>query len=65
MTTFIKANLKNLDNQTNINKYRVAANITNYHIISKLIVIPKLMKIRQLFPVKIICNAFYILHKEL
>ncbi len=35
--------------QTNIDKYRVAANITEYHIISKLIfpriIIPKLMMI--------------------
>ena len=31
--TFRKANLKKLDDQTNIDKYRVAANITEYHII--------------------------------
>ncbi len=36
MTTFIKATLKNSDDQTNIDKYREAANITEYHIISKL-----------------------------
>ena len=36
MTTFIKAQLKHSDDQTNIDKYRVAANITEYHIISKL-----------------------------
>ena len=35
MTTFIKAKLKNSDDQKNINKYRVAANITENHIISK------------------------------
>ena len=35
MTTFIKAKLKNLDDQKNIDKYRVAANITEYHSISK------------------------------
>ena len=34
MTTFIKAKLKKSDDQTNIDKYRVAANITEYHIIS-------------------------------
>ena len=35
MTTFIKAKLKISVGQTNIDKYRVAANITEYHIISK------------------------------
>ena len=34
MTTFIKAKLKKSDDQPNIDKYRVAANITEYHIIS-------------------------------
>ncbi len=33
MTTFIKAKLKKSDYQTNINKYRVAADITQYFII--------------------------------
>ncbi len=33
MTTFIKTKFK----KSNINKYRVAANIAEYHIISKLI----------------------------
>ncbi len=37
MTTFIKTKFKILDDQMNINKYRLAANITEYHIISKLI----------------------------
>ena len=37
MTTFIKTKFKNSDDQTNIDKYRVASNITEYHIISKLI----------------------------
>ena len=32
MTTFIKTKLKKSDDQTNIDKYRVAANITVYHI---------------------------------
>ncbi len=40
----------------NIDKYRVAANITEYHMISKLIfpriIIPKFLKIRQIFRVK-------------
>ncbi len=36
MTTFIKTKLKKPDDQTNINNYR-AANIAEYHIISKLI----------------------------
>ena len=33
MTIFIKTKLKKSDDQTNIDKYRVAANITEYHII--------------------------------
>ena len=56
MTTFIKTKFKKLDDQTNTDKYRVAANITKYHIISKLIflrlIIPKFMKIKQLFHVR-------------
>ncbi len=40
-----KSKVKKTDNQTNIDKHRVAANITEYHIISKLIflriIIPK------------------------
>ncbi len=56
MTTFIKAKLKKADDQTKIDKYREAANITEYHIVSKLIflriIIPKFMMIRQFLPVK-------------
>ena len=37
MITFKKTKFKKSDNQTNIDKYRIAANITEYHIISKLI----------------------------
>ena len=37
MTTFIKTKFKISDDQTNIDKYRLDANITEYHIISKLI----------------------------
>ncbi len=48
MKTFIKTKFKKSDDQTNIYKYRVAANIKEYHIISKLIflslIIFKLMK---------------------
>ena len=33
MTTFIKTKFKKSDDQTNSDKYRVAANITEYHII--------------------------------
>ena len=55
MTTFMKAKFKKSDDQTNIDKYRVAANITEYHIISKLIflriIIPKFIEKRQLFHV--------------
>ena len=39
------------DDQTNIDKYRLAANITEYHIISKLI-FQRIIIIRQLFHVK-------------
>ena len=56
MTTFIKAKLIQSDDKMNIGEYRVAANITEYHIISKLIflimIIPKFIMIRQLFHVK-------------
>ena len=37
MTTFIKTKFKISDDQRNIDKYRLAATITEYHIISKLI----------------------------
>ncbi len=56
MITFIKTKFKKTDDQMNIYKYGVAANITEYYIISKLIfkriIIPKLMKIRQIVYVK-------------
>ncbi len=32
MATFLKAKLKKSDDQTNIDKYRVAATLTEYHI---------------------------------
>ncbi len=37
MTTFIKTMFKISDDETNIDKYRSVANITEFHIISKLI----------------------------
>ncbi len=37
MTIFIRTKFKISNVQTNIDKYRLAANITEYHIISKLI----------------------------
>ncbi len=37
MITFIKTKLEISDDQTNINKYRLAENIREHHIISKLI----------------------------
>ena len=37
MTTFIKIKFKISDDQTNIDKYRLSAKITVYHIKSKLI----------------------------
>ena len=53
-------NFKKLYNQTNIDKYGVAANIAGYHIVSKLIflriIIPKFMNIGQLFSVKNVCK---------
>ncbi len=62
MTTFIKAKLMELDNQMNIDKFRVTANITEYHIILNLIfrrnIIPKFLMIGQLFHVINICNTF-------
>ena len=36
MKTFIKTMFKKSDDQTNIDKYKVAANITEYHIIINL-----------------------------
>ncbi len=45
MTIFIlKAKLKKSNDQTNIDNYRVAANITEYHIISKLILLKIIMR---------------------
>ena len=55
MTTFIKAKLKKSDDQRTLT-IKVASNIMEYHITSKLIflliIIPKFMMIRQLFYVK-------------
>ncbi len=56
MTTIIKTKFKKSDDQTNIDKYRVIAYITEYHITSKLIFhiirIHLFMNMRQLFHVK-------------
>ncbi len=56
MRTLIKTKFRKSDDQTNI----VAANITEYHIISKLIfpknIIQKFMEKRQLFHVKNVCK---------
>ena len=55
MTTFIKTKLKKTDDHMNIDTYRVAATITEYHIMSKLIflniIIQKFMEKMQLFNV--------------
>ena len=60
MTTFIKTKFKKSYDQTNIDKYRVAANITEYHIISQLIflriIIPNFLKKIQLIHVKNVCR---------
>ncbi len=56
MKTFIKAKLKKSDDKTNIDKCGEAANVAEYHIISKLIfltiIIKKFMMLRQLFNLK-------------
>ena len=58
MTTFTKTKFKKSNDQRNIDKYRVAANITEYNIVTKLfflrIITPKFMIIRQSFYVKIV-----------
>ncbi len=57
MTTLIKYEVRD---QTNIDKYGAAANITEYHILLNSIflriIIPKFMMIRQFFHVKNICK---------
>ncbi len=57
MTIFIKTKFNILDDKTNIYKYRLDPNITEYNVILKLIlqriIIPKSMMIRQLFHIKI------------
>ena len=49
MRTFIKTKFKKSDDKTNIDKYRVKANITK--LIFLRIIIPKFMNIRKLFHV--------------
>ena len=60
MTTFIKAKLKKSDDQMNFYIYRVAANITDYHIISKLIflriIIPKFMNEINMFRMDVLTS---------
>ena len=52
MITFTKTKFKKSDDQTNIDKYRVAGNITEYHSISKLIFLTIIiLRLRQLFHV--------------
>ena len=48
MTTERKAKLNKSDDQTNIDKYRVAANIAECHIVSKLVIISNFMMIGHL-----------------
>ncbi len=55
MTTFIKTKFQKLDEQTNIDKYRVAVKITEYCNILRIIIL-KFVKIRQLFHVKNVCK---------
>ncbi len=47
MTTFIKTKFKRSDDQMKIYKYRVTANITEYHIITKLISLRIIINIFQ------------------
>ncbi len=56
MTTFIKGTLKKSYDQMNIDKYRIAANIIEYHVISKLI----FQKSYKLFHVKMQVKMFKI-----
>ncbi len=60
MTTFTKVQFKKSEKQMNIDKYSVAANIKEYHIISKVIilriVISKFIMVMQLFHVKYVCK---------
>ena len=65
-TTFIKTKFKISDDQTNIDKFRLTANITEYYILLKsilqIIIIPKFMMIRQIFHVN---NIFQLKAKKL
>ncbi len=58
MTTFIKTKFKKSDDQMNIDKYRVAANIKEYQ--NNL---PKFMEKRQLFHFKNVKNQQVAFHK--
>ena len=66
MATFIKMKFKISDAQTNINKYRLAANITEYHILSKFIflrIITQKFMIKQLFHIKMYVKMSKIMFK--
>ena len=67
MTSFIKSKFTKSDEQTNIDKYRVAANITEYHIMLKLIflriIIPN-FNIIELLHILSVPNCMMILHTE-
>ncbi len=59
MTTFLRSMFQKSDHQMKIEKYRAAANISEYHnskIIFRRIIIPKFMMIRQLFHVENVCK---------
>ena len=66
VTTFINTKFKISDDQTNMMSIRLAANITEYHIISKLIYlrinIPKVTMVRQLYHEKNACKIVKIQH---
>ncbi len=48
MTTFKTMKFKISDEQTNIDKYRLTANITKYHVISQIILQRSLLHVVQL-----------------
>ncbi len=63
MTTFIIAKLKKSDDQTNIDKYKVAENITEYHIIS--ILIFQIYDDKELLHVRNVCKNVNILKMDI
>ncbi len=63
MTTFIKTKFKISDDQSNIDKYRLAENITEYHIISKLI-LQRISKYYKLYEIVIFKMDILMFHHK-